>query len=356
VRIPTALLLLTLLAPSLPAVAAPDAPVSPRQATSADAWRQPLATMRQLATTLATPAIQALWPRLSTELRRLIGSEQGLQGFPSYVAETYGTETHLAGERILPLSGQWLYQRRSIYSKGPDLVEVTLASREDGQITTLATKPAKAFVSEATSPHLGYQTKTKLRLPFADEWYVFWGGRSVAQNYHAAYPDQRFAYDLQIVRQATTHQGDGKHNTDYYCYGKPVLAPGDGIISTVVDRYPDNEPGKTNPADHAGGNHVVIDHGNGEFSMLCHMQPGSLTVKAGERVKAGQPLGLTGNSGNTSEPHLHYHLQTTAVFFKGLGLPPQFQSYRANGERVSRGEPVQGQFIRPDVPRSDPLP
>lgn len=64
-------------------------------------------------------------------------------------------------------------------------------------------------------------------------------------------------------------------------------------------------------------------------------------------MKAGQTLGLCGNSGNSSEPHLHYHLQNTGIFFDGDGLPAQFLNYVADGKAVERGEPRKGQQVRP---------
>jgi murein DD-endopeptidase MepM/ murein hydrolase activator NlpD len=280
-------------------------------------------------------------------VQKAYGSKDGLRSFTRALPASLGPETQVNGERILALNGEWVYIRRSSYQKVPHLMDLLVSTTEGGEIRTLGMQPAKPYPPEAESPHLSYRTKSNLRLPFDGEWYVFWGGRSVAQNYHAEHADQRFAYDLEVVRNGSSHRGDGKANADYYCYGLPILAPGDGVIAGVLDGVPDNVPGAMNPKQVAG-NYVSIDHGNGEFSMLCHLQPGSLAVSVGQRVKAGQKLGLTGNSGNTSEPHLHYHLQTTATFHKGLGLPPQFQNYRANGERVARGEPIQGQFIRPE--------
>ena len=63
--------------------------------------------------------------------------------------------------------------------------------------------------------------------------------------------------------------------------------------------------------------------------------------------RLGQLVGLCGNSGNTTEPHIHYHLQGTAVFGKGEGMPAQVLNYRADGQDVARGEPVQGQVVSP---------
>ena len=94
------------------------------------------------------------------------------------------------------------------------------------------------------------------------------------------------------------------------------------------------------------GNHVVLDLGHGEYALLAHMQRGSVRVRVGDRVRTGDVLGLTGNSGNSSEPHLHFHVQDRPGLFGGArGLPVSFVDYRADGRRVARGTPVQGQFI-----------
>lgn len=95
------------------------------------------------------------------------------------------------------------------------------------------------------------------------------------------------------------------------------------------------------------GNHVILDHENGEYSFLAHFKKATVAVKPGQSVKTGDRLGLCGNSGNSTEPHLHYHLQTTPDFGAGDGLPIQFLDYVADGEPVARGEPVKGQQIHP---------
>ncbi len=179
-----------------------------------------------------------------------------------------------------------------------------------------------------------------------------WGGRSVAENYHAASPDQRFAYDFLVTEGDSSFSGDGTQNEDYYCFGKSVVAPGAGTVVEAVDGVQDQPPGQLNP-DAPLGNHVIIDHGNGEVSFLAHLKKGSVAVEAGQEVAAGDVLGACGNSGNSSEPHLHYHLQTDAVFYGGAGgegLPAQFRAYLADGKRVERGEPTRGQVIEPVSP------
>src|SRR3546814_15009350 len=75
------------------------------------------------------------------------------------------------------------------------------------------------------SPYLDYQTKARLRLPFEGEWYVAWGGHDIEQNYHAATPGQRFAYDLLKIVDGSSHRGDGRAPEDYSCWNEQILAP-----------------------------------------------------------------------------------------------------------------------------------
>ncbi|MCB1163061.1 M23 family metallopeptidase, partial [bacterium] len=178
----------------------------------------------------------------------------------------------------------------------------------------------------------------------AGEWFVAWGGRTLEENYHASTRDQRFALDLLVMDGDATHVDDGAHNSDYFAYGRPVLAPAAGTVVAAVDSVPENAPGQMDGASPLG-NHVVIDHGNGEFSFLAHLQPRSLRVAPGDRVEPGDTLGLCGNSGHSSEPHLHYHLQNSPRFGDGDGLPAPFLAYSADGRPVDRGEPVRGQLI-----------
>lgn len=199
----------------------------------------------------------------------------------------------------------------------------------------------------AESGYLDYETQTELELPFNDEWWVFWGGRTVKQNYHAAYDVQRFALDIVQRVNGKTHSGNGSQNEDYYCFGKRLNTPGNGKIVTVVNNLEDNVPGQFN-RDFPEGNHVIIDHENGEFSMLAHFKKGSIVVSVGDVVTKGQELGKAGNSGNSSESHLHYQLQTTANPMNGVGLPAQFLNYHADGDLIERGEPVRGQNIKKD--------
>jgi hypothetical protein len=197
----------------------------------------------------------------------------------------------------------------------------------------------------AASEFLEYQTKTRLRLPWDGEWYVYWGGRSVVENRHAVAPDQRFAYDFLILKDGKSFAGTGEENENYFCFGLPIVAPGAGVVVGVARDLAENSPGIMSPQQPLG-NHVILDHENGEFSFLAHLKKDSVRVSLGERIEPGTLLGACGNSGNSSEPHLHFHLQTTAILFHGQGLPASFCDYIANGKTIARGEPVARQRIR----------
>ncbi len=153
------------------------------------------------------------------------------------------------------------------------------------------------------------QSEVPLRLPFDGVVTVFWGGARVELNQRVNHKSQRRAADLLVLGDdGKSVTGDGKKNADSRIYGMPVLATAAGKVVTVIDGIPDPEPGKMN-AYMAFGNTVVIEHQPRLFSTYAHLQPWKVRVKVGQTVKAGDVLGLVGNSGNSSEAHLHFQLQ-----------------------------------------------
>ncbi|MCL6274758.1 M23 family metallopeptidase [Muricauda sp. 2012CJ35-5] len=197
----------------------------------------------------------------------------------------------------------------------------------------------------APSGELDYLTTTSLQLPFAEEWYVVWGGRTLAENYHASISNQRFAIDVVQFENGSTFLGDGSKNEDYHCFGKPLEAPADGQVVALLNSVADNKPGETNKNE-LFGNYIIIDHGNDEFSVLAHFKQNSISVNIGEFVNQGDNLGQTGNSGNSTEPHLHYHLQNKPSIGQGEGLPAQFRNYYADNVFEVLGEPRQNETVR----------
>lgn len=196
----------------------------------------------------------------------------------------------------------------------------------------------------SSDDYLDYHTMTALELPFNDTWFVVWGGRTIDNNHHATLDDQRFAMDVVQIQNGSTFIGDGKQNEDYYCYRDTLYAPGSGKVVEMVNSVAENIPGETN-TDQLFGNYVIIDHGNEEFSVLAHFVKNSITVMVGDLLDKGQAIGLSGNSGNSTEPHLHYHLQNKPSIGHGQGLPAQFRDYYVDDVFVFRGEPVRNQSI-----------
>jgi hypothetical protein len=266
-----------------------------------------------------------------------------LRGFREQVDAQLGAEHAVIREDVQASGPLTTYVRVVTVEKIAQTIVVKWMMVPGGAITGFRIEPEPAS-AEAPTSFLDYQTKTALRLPFDGQWTVVWGGRTLKENRYAALPDQRFAQDFAILRDGRTHRGDGRVNTDYYCFGQPVLAPGAGTVVDVADSVVDNTPPTSNQYQPLG-NEVVIDHGNGEFSFLTHLQQGSVHVANGDHVTAGQRIGACGNSGLSAEPHLHYNLQTTPSYLVGAGMPAQFEHYTADGTRVARGEPTRGQVI-----------
>ena len=101
---------------------------------------------------------------------------------------------------------------------------------------------------------------------------------------------------------------DSKRLTSYYAFGKPLLAPAAGRITALLDTRPDLAIGDSDRR-HPEGNYLVMDIGGGRYVMMGHLKQGSALVEVGDGVRLGQRLALVGNSGNTSEPHLHIQVQ-----------------------------------------------
>ena len=142
-----------------------------------------------------------------------------------------------------------------------------------------------------------------------------------------AYISQRFAIDwAKIGSNGRTFEGDDKQNQTHFAYGSDVLAVADGVVATVKDGIPENIPGPTSRAvpitpETIGGNHIILDLGGGRFAFYAHLQPGKIRVKVGDRVKRGEVMALLGNSGNSTEPHLHFHITNANSALGSEGLP-----------------------------------
>jgi len=172
---------------------------------------------------------------------------------------------------------------------------------------------------------------TKMNLPFNEEWFVLWGGTEVAKNYHVAYENQKYAYDIVMLQNGKSYKGDSKTNDNYFVFGKDIIAPCDAKVVQVITGVHDNIPGEMNPKQ-VTGNTVVIETEAKEYILFAHLKQGSVVVKEGQMLKQGDLIGHCGNSGNSSEPHLHLSLQNTISMFGATGGKLFFDKISVNGE------------------------
>jgi murein DD-endopeptidase MepM/ murein hydrolase activator NlpD len=170
---------------------------------------------------------------------------------------------------------------------------------------------------------------TELTAPFDGEWTTINGGVTKPTSHSWGIVTQRYAYDFVVTDDdGNTHRGDGDDLTDYYAFGKPIRAPADGRVVKTRDGlrdYPNPGTGQVEWRTwDIAGNHVVIKHGDGEYSTLAHLKQDSIRVRPGDEVERGDVVGECGNSGHSSEPHLHFQLQDHRNFWVAAGLVPRF--------------------------------
>lgn len=148
---------------------------------------------------------------------------------------------------------------------------------------------------------------------------------------------QRFAIDyLKLNDTASSFSGDRANNASYLAEGAEAIAVADGTVTSTKDGIPENVPGIDSRAvpitlETIGGNFVVIDIGQGRYAFYAHFKPGSLRVKPGDQVRRGQVLGLVGNSGNSTEPHLHFHISDGPSPLGSQGLPYTIDTFQLEG-------------------------
>jgi peptidase M23-like protein len=148
---------------------------------------------------------------------------------------------------------------------------------------------------------------------------------------------QRFAVDwMRLGPDGRLLHGDSKSNANFYDYGAEVVAVADGRISDLKDGLPENV-GSNEPStrhitlDNLVGNYLILDLGHGRFAVYAHLQPGTLQVKLGDKVKAGQMLARLGNSGNSDAPHLHFHLVDGNSPVGAEGIPYELETFTQLG-------------------------
>ncbi|RAT07329.1 peptidase M24 [Bacillus cereus] len=168
--------------------------------------------------------------------------------------------------------------------------------------------------------------KIVVRFPLNERALVGWGGDRLEANYHVIKPNERWAYDI-LIPPAEVKSSKLK---DYGIYGAKVMAPASGTVVSINNDEKDLVPG-SDDFQSMVGNHIYLRlDETGTFLVLAHLKKGSIKVKEGQHVNEGEFLAQVGNSGSSSEPHLHIHHQrqdpSKISMFLAEGLPLYFQT------------------------------
>jgi hypothetical protein len=187
-----------------------------------------------------------------------------------------------------------------------------------------------------------HRTEIKVLVPpvRGTHWHAYDGPSNDRENHHRRgglvldgrrTNSSRFATDWFLTEGKIYkwHKGDAHDKNSYYSYGQPVFAVGDGTIVAARDGMPDNYPGPVEDFrravpltfETAFGNMIVLDLGGEQFAHYGHLQPGSVRVKIGDRVRSGDVLARIGVSGDPNVPHLHFEVTTSARRKVGEGVP-----------------------------------
>lgn len=248
---------------------------------------------------------------------------------------TMNTSRSITGETLAEPVAWQVYRVRASRPVAAQTDEVRLEMR-------LRDAAGGTIQATATIPIGTYAPRTSLIFPFRGRGFIV-----NAQANDGGHPNRsgQFAIDALGVDETYAPVTSGEDvNTAYAGWGRELVAPGAGTVVRVRADRPDQPvPNRSDPAFYAPeypnggdvGNHVVIDHGGGEFSLIAHMMAGSVRVAEGERVAQGQPVGRLGNSGDTTGPHVHYQLQAGPDWRSADALPCAFTNVSA--ERLVRG-------------------
>jgi murein DD-endopeptidase MepM/ murein hydrolase activator NlpD len=280
---------------------------------------------------------------LEKSAQRLSAMEaQGLLKLYDFHFQTsrYLSGLKIASNRILsPGSALVVFGKPLLLAGLPSDGLVILAHAKDAD-----GKPVEARTTLKVENH---KSPNEYVFPLAGTWYV--GAGPNLESPHRWAANEEFAYDLAALGgEGLTHKGDGSRLTDYYAYGRDVLAVADGeVVEVGADATEANDrlkqPGESEEdfekrtyLEQAKliarsykaplGNYVILRHAGGEFSHYAHLKQGSVRVKAGDTVKRGQAIAQLGQTGNSTEPHLHFQLTDGPDPLYSRGVPILFKN------------------------------
>jgi len=195
---------------------------------------------------------------------------------------------------------------------------------------------------------INYETKSKYIFPIKGSINIVNLPTNFGQHRSSNY--QEFALDIWDLRldknigEYTNSKPNPIKLSDYYIYHREVIAPADGVVYEVGDKFPEKlmmDPTKFSAEyfqeignelvpkigyeNFIRGNYIIIDHGSSEYSFYGHLSEGSIVVNVGDTVKQGDVIAKVGNTGHSDAPHLHFHLMDSPNCFKANGLPLVFE-------------------------------
>lgn len=185
-------------------------------------------------------------------------------------------------------------------------------------------------------------SKNNYILPFNGLWYTEHGGHKKKNSHSWNLIPQRYAYDFEIRKNDLPYHDDYKKIDNYYSYLQDVICPCDGFVFDLENNYQNTKiyEGRKATSDISDprGNYITIKHKNGEYSTICHLEKGTISVEIGELIEQGQVIAKVGNSGNTEGPHIHFQVQKGPNFNQDPGVKITFYNVYTNSKKITKVE------------------
>lgn len=321
---------------------------------------------------LAAIEVELVTPPVAVESRRFEGAELERIAQAGHMLQSAGMidglKFQFGGEALIPAGVQ--LARSSVVQPGEGVLVARQFFAMRGTQAQLRVRvrglaSGRLLESSASLPIVNAESRNAYRFPLEGTWYV--GAGPTIHSHHRTVVAQEFALDLvQMNENGRTHTGDGSKRTLFRAYGATVRAAAAGKVVSALGDFEETDDDLRRPGesqdDYMGrvkqtqmgrlgggtraiiGNHVVIAHDGGEYSVYAHLQKGGVRVKVGDAVLAGDAIGLLGTSGNSTEPHLHFHVCNGPEPLLCAGIPIRFEKIEiTNADSV---RPLQtGDFV-----------
>jgi hypothetical protein len=227
----------------------------------------------------------------------------------------------------------------------PDAFDTAITIEQHGERSGSGTIHASALEKNSDDPIV-------ISSPLRDKnWLAANGPSNTSVHRRAMLPvngqphiGQRYAIDwIQLGADGNSFTGDKSKNSSYHAWDQEIHAVANGKIVAVKDGIPENVPNSGRIAvpttsETLAGNYIILDLGDGHFAAYAHLRPGTLKVKVGDTVHAGSVLAHLGNTGNSSEPHLHFQVCNAPSFPASEGLPFAIDKFTLQDYKIDKAQ------------------